>query len=230
MKNTILLLIWGLSLTAYSQDIEKMDKKELRIALKNSNASKDSLYSINSDKDKKMALLNQNLILYKDSIKIQKGTIASILSLKKQSDERSKLLTDENKIFKDSIDKLKSSFPFINTAINFEQGTSVQDGCSCSFAESKLKYDKGETLYISDLGDNCTISINNKNINLKNSTPNIIEEAKYSNNEYSVYVHKKKVIKSKDQQETSWFNAEMVIENKKTGNKIIKNIYGSCGC
>ena len=66
MKNTILLLILGLSLTAFSQDIENMGKKELRIALKNSNASKDSLISINNDKEKKLALLNQNLIQAKD--------------------------------------------------------------------------------------------------------------------------------------------------------------------
>ena len=94
MKNTILLLILGLSLTAFSQDIENMGKKELRIALKNSNASKDSLISINNDKEKKLALLNQNLIQAKDSIKIQKGTIASILSLKNQSDERLKSLDE----------------------------------------------------------------------------------------------------------------------------------------
>lgn len=230
MKNTLLLLIFGLSLTSYSQDIEKMDKKELRIALKNSNVSKDSLVSINSDKEKELALLNQNLIASKDSIKAQKAKIGSLLLLKKQSDEKSKILTEKITMLKDSIVFFNSSIPFINTTIDFEKGTSVEDGCSCSFAESKQNYDKGETLYISDLGNNCTISINNKNIHLKNSTPNIIEEAKYSNNEYSVYVHKKKLIKSKDQQETSWFNAELVIENKKTGNKIIKNVYGSCGC
>ena len=79
----------------------------------------------------------------------------------------SKLLIEKNKVLKDSIAKLKSSFPFINTVINHEQGTSVEDGYVCSFGESKLKYDKGETLYLTD-GDNCTISINNKNINLKN--------------------------------------------------------------
>ena len=235
MKNTILLLILGLSLTAFSQDIENMGKKELRIALKNSNASKDSLISINNDKEKKLALLNQNLIQAKDSIKIQKGTIASILSLKNQSDERLKslderlkLVIEKNKVLKDSIAKLKSSFPFINTVINHEQGTSVEDGYVCSFGESKLKYDKGETLYLTD-GDNCTISINNKNINLKNSTPDVFEEAIYSNNEYSVYVHKKKIVKSNEREETTWFNAEMVITNKKTGDQIIKNVYGSCG-
>lgn len=69
MKKILLLLIFGFSLTTYSQDIEKMDKKELRIALKNSNASKDSLVSINSNKEKELDLLNQNFIASKDSIK-----------------------------------------------------------------------------------------------------------------------------------------------------------------
>ena len=230
MKNTILLLILGLSLTTYSQDIDKMDKKELRIDLKNSYASKDSLISINRDKEKELTLLSQNLIACKDSIKAQKVKITSILSLKKQSEDNSKMLTKTVNVLKDSIVFLNSSIPFINTTIDYEQGTSVEAGCSCSFAESKQKYDKEEILYISDLGDNCTISINNKNIHLKNSTPNIIEEAKFSNNEYIVYIHKKKIVKSNDEYETTWFTAEMIIENKKNGKKIIKNVYGSCGC
>ena len=230
MKKILLLLIFGFSLTTYSQDIEKMDKKELRIALKNSNASKDSLVSINSNKEKELDLLNQNFIASKDSIKAQKAKIGSLLLLKKKSEEKSKTLTGKVAVLKDSIATLKSTFPFINTTIDYEQGTSVEAGCSCSFAESKQKYDKDEILYISDLGDNCTISINNKNIHLKNSTPNIIEEAKFSNNEYIVYIHKNKIVKSNDEYETTWFTAEMIIENKKNGKKIIKNVYGSCGC
>lgn len=230
MKKILLLLIFGFNLTTYSQDIEKMDKKELRIALKNSNASKDSVISINSNKEKELALMKQNLITAKDSIKAQKVKIASLLTLKKQNEENSKILTKTVAALKDSIATLMLTFPFINTTIDFDQGTLVQDGCSCSFAESKQKYDKGEILYISDLGSNCTISINNKNIQLRNSTPDIIEEAKFSNNEYIVFIHKKKVIKSNEEEETTWFTAEMVIENKKTTKKIIKNVYGSCGC
>jgi hypothetical protein len=230
MKKTLLLLILGLSLTTYSQDIEKMDKKELRIALKNSTTSKDSVISFNSIKDKEIAMLNQNLIATKDSIKAHKVKITSLQSLKKQSEDNSKMLSKTVAALKDSIVFLNSSFPFINTTIDYEQGTSVEAGCSCSFAESKQKYDKDEILYISDLGDNCTISINNKNIHLKNSTPNIIEEAKFSNNEYIVYIHKKKIVKSNDEYETTWFTAEMIIENKKNGKKIIKNVYGICGC
>lgn len=106
MKKTLLLLIFGLSLTTYSQDIEKMDKKELRIALKISNASKDSVISIKNDKDKELAKLNQNLIICKDSIKAQKARITSLISLKKQSDENSKILSKTLAVLKDSIGKL----------------------------------------------------------------------------------------------------------------------------
>ena len=106
MKKILLILILGLSLTTYSQDIEKMDKKELRIALKNSNASNDSVISINSNKDKEIASLSQNLIATKDSIKAQKVKITSLLSLKKQSDENSKMLSKTVNVLKDSIGKL----------------------------------------------------------------------------------------------------------------------------
>ena len=230
MKNFLTTILLVTFVFSFYEEIEKMDKKELRIALKNSNASKDSLVSINSNKEKELDLLNQNFIASKDSIKAQKAKIGSLLLLKKKSEEKSKTLTGKVAVLKDSIATLKSTFPFINTTIDYEQGTSVEAGCSCSFAESKQKYDKDEILYISDLGDNCTISINNKNIHLKNSTPNIIEEAKFSNNEYIVYIHKKKIVKSNDEYETTWFTAEMIIENKKNGEKIIKNVYGSCGC
>ncbi|MFV5693127.1 hypothetical protein ACM55K_13965 [Flavobacterium sp. LT1R49] len=106
MKKILLLLIFGLSLTTYSQDIEKMDKKELRIALKNSNTSKDSLISNNGDKSKEIALLSQNLIASKDSIKAQKAKIKSLLSFKKQSDENLSILTKKVAVLKDSIGKL----------------------------------------------------------------------------------------------------------------------------
>lgn len=106
MKNTILLLILNLSLNTYSQDIEKMDKKELRIALKISNTGKDSVISINNDKDKELSKLNQNLIIYKDSLKVQKAKITSLISLKKQSDENSKILSKTVAALKDSIGKL----------------------------------------------------------------------------------------------------------------------------
>jgi hypothetical protein len=110
MKKTLLFLILGLSLTTYSQDIEKMDKKELRIALKNSNASKDSLISINSNREKEIASLSQNLIVTKDSIKAQKVKITSLLSLKKQSDEKSIILTEKVSVLKDSIGKIHVSY------------------------------------------------------------------------------------------------------------------------
>jgi hypothetical protein len=106
MKNTILLLLFGLSLTTHSQDIEKMDKKELRIALKISNSSKDSLVSISAAKDKEMLVLKENFITYKDSIKVLKAKNVSIVSLKKKSDENSKMLEKKITVLNDSIIKL----------------------------------------------------------------------------------------------------------------------------
>lgn len=106
MKKILLLLIFGLSLTTYSQDIEKLDKKELRIALKISNSTKDSLVSNNAAKDKEMLVLKENLIASKDSIKVLKTKNASIVSLKKQSDINSKVLEKKITVLNDSIVKL----------------------------------------------------------------------------------------------------------------------------
>lgn len=129
MKNIILLLILGLSLITYSQDIEKMDKKELRIALKNSISSKDSVISINSNKDKEIAILSQNLIATKDSIKAQKAKITSLLSLKKQSDENSKMLTKTVNVLKDSITKISVSNQLTEEEIENDDDIPIELGC-----------------------------------------------------------------------------------------------------
>lgn len=129
MKNTILLLILSLSLTTYSQDIEKMDKKELRIALKNSNASRDSVISINSNKEKELALMNQNLITAKDSIKAQKVKIASLLTLKKQNEENSKILTKTVAALKDSIAKFSVSNQLTEEEIENDDDLPIELNC-----------------------------------------------------------------------------------------------------
>jgi hypothetical protein len=129
MKNTILLLIFSLSLTTYSQDIEKMDKKELRIALKISNTSKDSVISINNDKDKELSKLNQNLIIYKDSLKVQKAKITSLISLKKQSEDNSKMLSKTVAALKDSIAKLSVSNQLTEEEIENDDDIPIELNC-----------------------------------------------------------------------------------------------------
>jgi hypothetical protein len=230
MKNIILLLILGLSLTTYSQDIEKMDKKELRIALKNSNASNDSLISINSDKDKELALLNQNLIASKDSIKAQKVKITSLLSLKKQSNENSKILNKKVAVLKDSIQELKMKTPFVVSSFTLK---ALPKNCCMVYSETKELYkakkyicfwgefenDNSLNLYIND----------EKNVMKRIDSDDETDDYQYKNDKYFVKVRKRKTIFENDII-LIIESAELLIKNLATGQEIIKKIYGEGGC
>jgi hypothetical protein len=230
MKNTILLLIFGLSLTTYSQDIEKMDKKELRIALKNSNASKDSLVSINSNKEKELDLLNQNFIASKDSIKAQKIKIGSLLLLKKQSEDNSKMLTKTVAILKDSILELKMKTPFVVSSFTLK---ALPKNCCMVYSETKELYktkkyicfwgefenDNSLNLYIND----------EKNIMKRIDSDDETDDYQYKNEEYFVEIRKRRTI-SEDDIVLIIESAELLIKNLATGQEIIKKIYGEGGC
>jgi hypothetical protein len=230
MKKTLLLLIFGFSLTTYSQDIEKMDKKELRIALKNSNASKDSLVSINSNKEKELDLLNQNFIASKDSIKAQKVKIGSLLLLKKQSEDNSKMLTKTVAILKDSILELKMKTPFVVSSFTLK---ALPKNCCMVYSETKELYktkkyicfwgefenDNSLNLYIND----------EKNIMKRIDSDDETDDYQYKNEEYFVEIRKRKTI-SEDDIVLIIESAELLIKNLATGQEIIKKIYGEGGC
>lgn len=230
MKKILLLLIFGFSLTTYSQDIEKMDKKELRIALKNSNASKDSLVSINSNKEKELDLLNQNFIASKDSIKAQKVKIGSLLLLKKQSEDNSKMLTKTVAILKDSILELKMKTPFVVSSFTLK---ALPKNCCMVYSETKELYktkkyicfwgefenDNSLNLYIND----------EKNIMKRIDSDDETDDYQYKNEEYFVEIRKRKTI-SEDDIVLIIESAELLIKNLATGQEIIKKIYGEGGC
>ncbi len=230
MRNTILILILGLSLTTYSQDIEKMDKKELRIALKNSNVSKDSLTSINSNKEKELALLNQNIIAFKDSIKTQKAKITSLLSLKKQSDENSSILTKKVEVLKDSLQGLKIKTPIVVSSFTLK---ALPKNCCMVYSETKELYkakkyicfwgefenDNSLNLYIND----------EKNVIKRIDSDDETNDYQYKNDKYLVKIKKRKTIFENDII-LIIESAELVIKNLATGQEIIKKIYGEGGC
>ena len=230
MTKSLLLLIFGLSLTTYSQDIEKMDKKELRIALKNSNASKDSAISINSNKDKEIAALNQNLISTKDSIKAQKVKITSLLSLKKQSEENSRILSKKVAVLKDSILELKMKTSFIVSSFTLK---SLPKNCCMVYSETKELYkakkyicfwgefenDNSLNLYIND----------EKNVIKKIDSDDETDDYQYKNDKYLVKIRKRKTIFENDII-LIIESGELLIKNLATGQEIIKKIYGEGGC
>lgn len=228
MKKIMYLIILGLSLTSHAQDIEKMDKKELRITLKSTITSKDSLVLVNNDKMSEISLLTQKLNKANDSIKTQKAKISSLLSLKNQNDENSKVLSEKLTFLNDSISKTKLN---VNTAFNVTVFSTIPEeyaGCSYLFAETKENYKAKKYLYFDDFGSTCLISINNETITLKKKAIKGDDVVIYSNDTYTTYIHK---IKNAGQngEENYIYTAELVITNK-AGQVVIKKIYGEGGC
>jgi hypothetical protein len=230
MKKTLLLLVFSLSLATYSQDIEKMDKKELRIALKNSYSSSDSLISISSNKDKELALLNQNLIVTKDSIKAQKIKIASLLTSNKRSDESIKTLSKSIAVLKDSILKLKMTTSFVVSVFTLK---ALPKHCSMVYSETKELYQSkkficywGEFEYDNSLN----ININDeKNVLKRIDTDDETDDYLYQNDKYRVRIGKRKSIFENDIISIIE-SAELSIKNLATGQEVIKKIYGEGGC
>lgn len=230
MKNTILLLILGWSLTTYSQDIEKLDKKELRIALKNSYASNDFVISINSNKDKEIAILNQNLIVSKDSIKAQKLKIASLLSLKKQSDLNSKALNEQMNALKDSILELKMKTPFVVSSFTLEE---LPKNCCMVYSETKELYKaKNYICFWGEFQDDNSLNLyinDTKNVLKRIDSDDETDDYQFKNDAYFVKIRKRKTI-SEDDIILIIESAELSIKNLATGQEIIKKIYGEGGC
>ena len=230
MKIIILLLISVLSLTAYSQDIEKMDKKELRIALKYSNASKDSLASIINNKSKEIAILNQNLIASKDSIIAQKAKITSLIFLKKESDENSKILNKAVAVLKDSIKKLKMNPPFVVSSFTLK---ALPKNCCMVYSETKELYKTKK--YICFWGEfendnSLNLYINDEKNNMKRiESDDETDDYQYKNEKYFIKIRKRKTI-SEDDIALIIESAELVIKNLATDQEIIKKIYGEGGC
>lgn len=229
-KTTLLLLIFGLSLYTYSQDIEQMDKKELRIALKNSNASKDSLASIINNKSKEIAILNQNLIASKDSIIAQKAKITSLILLKKESDENSKILSKTVAVLKDSIQELKMKTPFNVTPFTLK---ALPKHCCMVYSETKELYKAKK--YICFWGEfendnSLNLYINDEKNTIKRiDSDDETDDYQYKNDKYFVKIRKRKTISENDII-LIIESAELVIKNLATGQEIIKKIYGEGGC
>lgn len=230
MKQTIFLLIFGLSLNSYSQDFEKMDKKELRIALKNSNVSKDSVISINSDKDKEIATLNQNIIAINDSLKAQKEKFTSLLSLKKKSDENFKILTKTVASLKDSISELKMKTPFVVSSFTLK---ALPKNCSMVYSETKELYKaKKYICFWGEFEDDNSLNLyinDTKNVLKRIDSDDETDDYQFKNDAYFVKIRKRKTI-LEDDIILIIESAELFIKNLATGQEIIKKIYGEGGC
>lgn len=226
----MLLIVLILCLNTYSQDFEKMDKKELKTTLKKIISAHDSLTFIFSGKEKELVWLKQKVILFNDSLKAQKAKISSLLLQKKQDEETRNLLSKNLKILKDSVATIKAFTPFTISSFTLK---SLPKNCSMVYAESKelfklKKYtcywgeheaDTSLILYINDI----------KTILQRIDNEDETDDYQYKNEKYFVKIRKRKTINENDIV-LIIESAELLIKNIATGQEIIKKIYGEGGC
>lgn len=231
MNKIIYFIILGLSLTSNAQDIEEMNKKELKISLKRAVASKDSLTLLNNNKLSEISLLTEQLNKANDSIKVQKNKISSLLLSKNQCDKNNKILTSEIVVLNDSIAKMKQNFPFVLTSFSL---TALPKNCCMVYSESKELYKAQK--YICYWGEkeadtSLIFYLNNEKVILDriDNEDNEVGSYCYSDKKYLVKIRKRKTLFENDIVLIKE-SAEFFIKNLITGQEMVKEIYGEGGC
>ena len=225
MKKIILISIFSFFQNSYSQDIEKMDKKELRAAYQNliisKNNQKDSLTNVIN------GLSSSNIKLLDDIKKIQQSAIIE----ESKNREKANKINELQLVIKSQEEKIKvlSVKP-----INITTFSKVPDelaGCSYLFSTTKTNYNLDKFYYFDDIGTTALISIDNKIQTLKNVSSfkeGDSEITVYGNENYTAYIHFIQVIKQNGE-ESADYSAELVVKDKNTQEIKIK-VYGQGGC
>lgn len=225
MKKIILFIIFGIIQNTFSQEIDKMDKKELRVAYQNLVVSK------NNQRDSLINVINglsiSNAKLLDDIKKIQQSVIIE----ESKNTEKANKINELQLVIKSQEEKIKvlSVKP-----INITTFSKVPDelaGCSYLFSTTKTNYNLDKFYYFDDIGTTALISIDNKIQTLKNVSSfkeGDSEITVYGNENYTAYIHFIQVIKQNGEESADYF-AELVIKDKNNQEIKIK-VYGQGGC
>ena len=225
MKKIILFTIIAFVQYSFSQEIEKMDKKELRVAYQNlvisKNYQKDSLVNLITN------LTVTNTKLLDEVNKIQQ----IVLVEKSKNTENINKISELQQVIKSQEEKIKvlSVKP-----INITTFSKVPDelaGCSYLFSTTKTNYNLDKFYYFDDIGTTALISIDNKIQTLKNVSSfkeGDSEITVYGNENYTAYIHFIQVIKQNGE-ESADYSAELVVKDKNNQEIKIK-VYGQGGC
>ncbi|EKT3958326.1 hypothetical protein [Flavobacterium psychrophilum] len=225
MKKLILFTIFCVVQNAFSQEFEKMDKKELRVAYQNLIISK------NNQKDSLVNVINglsiSNLKLLDEIKKVQQ----SLLIEENKNIEKVNKINELQLVVKSQEEKIKDlSVKPINLTV-FTEIPEELAGCSYVFSTTKVQFNLNKFSYFDDFGTTAIISIDGKMQKLKRIST--FKEGQdeitiYSNENYSAYIHLIKVIK-KSSEEAYDYSAELVVKDKNNQEIKIK-VYGQGGC
>jgi hypothetical protein len=227
MKKIICIFIFGAFINTYAQDIEKMDKKELRVAYQELNASKknleDSLFVIlneikliNKNQVSEINNLNQSLLISQNKIKENDNKIIELQITLKSQEEKIKAL---------SVKPLK-----LNTFSKIPE--EFKKNCHMTYSENKQSFQsKAFILFENKDLNQCLIYIDDKPIFI-----NFKEDKEDENGELTkVYSNESLTISISNQEgiggtETIHIYKALITIKDKEGQEIKLKVYGEGGC
>ena len=111
------------------------------------------------------------------------------------------------------------------------------DGCSCTFSNDSIEYNKKQYIFTSDITKVLYMKINGKMIKFNlnndgsvemNSIPHAGSKIKIENSLYKIVIEYDKVIEAG--YETRAMTGTIQLTDIKSGNTVVKKIFGVCGC
>ena len=227
MKKIILISIFSFFQNSYSQDIEKMDKKELRAAYQNliisKNNQKDSLTNVIN------GLSSSNIKLLDDIKKIQQSAIIEESKNREKANKINELQlvikSQEEKIKVLSVKPLKL-IPFSKIPEEFKKS------CNMTYSESKQLFQaKAYILFENKDLNQCLIFLDEKPLYVSFKE----EKEDEVGNTYKVYSNENITISISNEEqiggtETIFIYQALILIKDKNNQEIKIKVYGQGGC
>ena len=227
MKKIILFIIFGIIQNTFSQEIDKMDKKELRVAYQNLVVSK------NNQRDSLINVINglsiSNAKLLDDIKKIQQSAIIEESKNREKANKINELQlvikSQEEKIKVLSVKPLKL-IPFSKIPEEFKKS------CSMTYSESKQLFQaKAYILFENKDLNQCLIFLDEKPLYVSFKE----EKEDEVGNTYKVYSNENITISISNEEqiggtETIFIYQALILIKDKNNQEIKIKVYGQGGC
>lgn len=227
MKKIFTFLLLGFSLFFYSQENDKLNKKELRIAYEDLKLSKQNL------KDSLLIKLNEAKLIIKnqgDTLKIEREILSLQQTKIKGFEKRLKEL--ENTIKKKDEEINKLSIKPIKIDYFSEIPKEFEKDCSMIYSENKESFKIKKYVLFEDKDRKIILfQIENKLIQLQfdeeKSNNNQFDEVYYSNNQLTLKISELLPIGG---DETTFIYKAKITLTDNNGQTLTFNVYGEGGC
>ncbi len=120
------------------------------------------------------------------------------------------------------------------TSLRFETFTQFPkdiDGCSCYFSKDSTDFKKKKYIFLDNFENIAYIKIKSRMVRLTRTKTEEFSDfsvkTAYTNEEFDLVI---KIYEGNSSGEETWMNFGEITLTKKSGEQIITNFYGECGC